>query len=126
MDYAKMTLLYEGVGAANNGVISTLENHCNDTTQRFGFTIDYASAVPEDKFVEVFVGVGARNMGVVSPNANHLNDATQSIGMLSLEPAFTGARKLYVGIGQKNNGVVTPNEMHLDDTTKFLGYALPV
>jgi len=127
MEYKKQELLYEGVGARNNGVITTNENHMNDTTRKFGYTIDYASSVPIEDFVEVFVGVTPDvNDGVVSPNDNHCGGATQSIGMLSKEPVFDGAKKLYVGTGAKNNGVVTPNSMHLNDTTAFLGYALPL
>ena len=126
-DYERKTLLYAGIGAKNNGVITTNQNHMNDTTKQFGYTIDYASAVPADRFVEVFVGVTPNvNDGVVSPNDNHCNGATQSIGMLSIDPVFANAQKLYVGTGATNNGVVTPNQMHLDDTTAFLGYALPV
>lgn len=123
--YLKKTLLYVGIGAKNNGVASPLQNHMNDTTTAFGYTIDYASAMPADRFVEVFAGVGAHNMGVASRDTNYLNDATQSIGMLSLDPVFPDARKLYVGTGARNNGVVTPNQMHLNDTTAFFGYALP-
>jgi|SRR5471030_2183053 hypothetical protein len=127
MEYAKKTLLYAGIGAKNNGVITTNENHMNDTTKKFGYTIDYASAIPSEKFVEVFVGIAPNvNDGVVSPNDNHCGGATQSIGMLSIDPVFADAEKLYVGTGAKNNGVVTPNSMHLNDTTAFLGYALPL
>ncbi|MGB8418019.1 hypothetical protein [Paraburkholderia sp.] len=124
--YAKSTLLYAGIGKANNGVISTLQNHLNDTTTSFGYTIDDFSAKPVDQFVQIYVGVGNENMGVCSPNSNHLNGATQPVGFLSISPIVVGMRKLYVGIGKLNNGVVTPNQMHLNDTTRELGYALPV
>lgn len=126
MDYLPDRLLYRGVGARNNGVITTVQNHLNDTTKSFGNTIDYASALG-DKFIEVFVGVtDGINKGVVSPNSNHCGGATESIGMLALEPLFPHAQKLYVGTGASNNGVATPDQMHLNDTTAFLGYALPL
>jgi hypothetical protein len=127
MSYEPSTVLYEGVGVANNGVVTTLQNHLNDTTKKLGSTIDYASAVPENKFIEVFVGVAdGVNNGVVSPSDNHCGGATKSIGMLAKEALFPHAIKLYVGTGASNNGVATPNQMHLDDTTEFLGYALPL
>jgi hypothetical protein len=94
--YAKSTLLYAGIGKANSGVISTLQNHLSDTTPSFGYTIDDFSAKPVDQFIQIYVGVGSEKLGVCSSNSNHFNGVTQKI--LS-EVVYGGLRREIEGGG---------------------------
>ncbi|MCJ8163143.1 hypothetical protein [Acinetobacter zhairhuonensis] len=124
-DLYKKTLLYVGTGHSNNGVVTTSQNHLNDTTKIIGYTIDDASAEPDSNFIEVFTGNTAGiNAGVVSPDTNHAGGSTESIGYLSKKP-IRGGKKLYVGEGTCNNGVVTISTKHLGCATHFIGYTLP-
>lgn len=121
---AKKTELFVGTGAPQNGVVTTVKDHLGSTARPIGYTVDDASAAPEEDFIEVFVGTGTGNNGVVSKDPDHAGGSTESIGFLSKKP-IRGGTKLYSGAGPCNNGVATNNTRHAGCNTTPLGYTLP-
>jgi len=120
----KKTEIYVGDAPCNNGEVTTFKMHKTCATQKIGWTIDDASAVPADKYVEVFVGTDVENNGMVSKDSNTKGGSTKSIGYLSKEPVPQGF-KIYTGVEPCNMGEATNNTKHKGCNTEFLGYSLP-
>ncbi|MDQ0124247.1 hypothetical protein J2W17_003195 [Pseudomonas lini] len=120
----KKQQLYVGNESCNNGEVTTYDRHKGCGTEKIGYTIDDASAMPRSNFIEVFSGNDTVNNKIVSKNPNHLGGSAKSIGYLSKQP-ITGGEQIRSGNEPCNNGTATLSTLHLGCGTEFLGYALP-
>jgi len=122
--WAEGVQLYIGIEPCNNGEVTTFERHKGCATREIGHTIEAASAIPSENFVEVFVGNDVVNNKIVSKDFNYLNGSMESIGYLSKTP-IAGGEKLNRGNGKCNNGDTTTSTLHKGCGTEFLGYTAP-
>ncbi|MFJ3375546.1 hypothetical protein ACIPLA_11585 [Pseudomonas sp. NPDC086112] len=122
--WAEGVQLFIGVEPCNNGEVATVERHKGCATRNIGHTIEAASAIPLDNFVEVFAGNDVVNNKIVSKDFNYLGGSMESIGYLSKNP-IAGGKKLNRGNGKCNNGDTTTSTLHKGCGTEFLGYTAP-
>ncbi|MGR0140686.1 hypothetical protein, partial [Pseudomonas sp. RSP] len=93
----RKTLLYVGIAPCNNGEVTTFEKHKGCATNAIGYTIDDASAVPAENYIEVFSGNDVGNNKMVSKDSDTKNGSTQPIGYLSKNPIPHGTI-IYTGV----------------------------
>jgi hypothetical protein len=120
----KKIQIYVGNGPCNNGEVSTNPKHKGCSTRSIGYTIDDASAMPADGYIEVFAGNDVGNNKIVSKDSNFQNGSMESIGYLSKNPVPGGSR-IYSGNEPCNNGIATTSTKHGGCGTEFLGYSAP-
>ncbi|MGO2201629.1 hypothetical protein ACTXN4_26845 [Pseudomonas helleri] len=120
----RKTQLYVGNAPCNNGEVTTYDKHKGCGTDKLGWTIDDASAVPAADYIEVFAGNDTVNNKMVSKDSNTKGGSTQSIGYLSKNPIPQGV-KIYTGDEPCNMGEATISTRHKGCNAVFLGYALP-
>ncbi|WP_132834265.1 hypothetical protein [Pseudomonas sp. 460] len=121
----RKTLLYVGIAPCNNGEVTTYPQAKGCGTQQIGYTIDDASAVPADDYIQVYAGNDTVNNKMVSKDPDHKGGSTESIGYLSKKPILHG-KQIFTGDEPCNMGEATVSTRAKGCNAVPLGYALPL